>query len=120
MHKSSSTTLSGNFAPNMFFSDEPGYYEDGNYGIRLETILRVIPAIEALADNYGKYITQYTYLSTLSSVYSRIFFVFVIFIKSKRKFLYSFGIDKLTRIGNNFRKVHTVFPHIVAAAIILF
>ena len=57
MHKSSSTTLSGNFAPNMFFSDEPGYYEDGNYGIRLETILRVIPAIEALTDNYGKYIT---------------------------------------------------------------
>ena len=56
MHKSSSTTLSGNFAPNMFFSDEPGYYEDGNYGIRLETILRVIPAIEALTDNYGKYI----------------------------------------------------------------
>ena len=55
MHKSSSTTLSGNFAPNMFFSDEPGYYEDGNYGIRLETILRVIPAIEALTDNYGKY-----------------------------------------------------------------
>ena len=57
MHKSSSTTLSGNFAPNMFFSDEPGYYEDGNYGIRLETILRVIPAIETLTDNYGKYIT---------------------------------------------------------------
>ena len=41
----------------MFFSDEPGYYEDGNYGIRLETILRVIPAIETLTDNYGKYIT---------------------------------------------------------------
>ena len=57
MHKSSSTTLSGNFAPNMFFSDEPGYYEDGNYGIRLETILRVIPAIDTLTDNYGKYIT---------------------------------------------------------------
>ena len=41
----------------MFFSDEPGYYEDGNYGIRLETILRVIPAIDTLTDNYGKYIT---------------------------------------------------------------
>ena len=40
----------------MFFSDEPGYYEDGNYGIRLETILRVIPAIETLTDNYGKYV----------------------------------------------------------------
>ena len=59
MHKSSSTTLSGNFAPNMFFSDEPGYYEDGNYGIRLETILRVIPAIEVLTENYGTYCIRY-------------------------------------------------------------
>ena len=62
MHKSSSTTLSGNFAPNMFFSDEPGYYEDGNYGIRLETILRVIPAIEALTENYGTYYIHYDLL----------------------------------------------------------
>ena len=68
MHKSSSTTLSGNFGPNMFFSDEPGYYEDGNYGIRLETILRVIPAIEALNDNYGKYIT-YLYLRLFNELF---------------------------------------------------
>jgi len=27
----------------MFFSDEPGYYKDGEFGIRLETILRVVP-----------------------------------------------------------------------------
>ena len=27
---------------NMFFSDEPGYYEDGSYGIRLETIMQVV------------------------------------------------------------------------------
>ena len=73
MHKSSSTTLSGNFAPNMFFSDEPGYYEDGNYGIRLETILRVIPAIEALTDNYGKYIT-YLYLRLFNELFCICYF----------------------------------------------
>ena len=28
--------------PNMFFSDEPGYYKDGEYGIRLESILRAV------------------------------------------------------------------------------
>ena len=32
----------GFFYENMFFSDEPGYYEDGFYGIRLETIMRVV------------------------------------------------------------------------------
>ena len=26
----------------MFFSDEPGYYKDGEYGIRLETIMRTV------------------------------------------------------------------------------
>ena len=52
MHKNSRTSPTGNFAPNMFFSDEPGYYEDGNYGIRLETILRVIPT-SGTSDTYG-------------------------------------------------------------------
>ncbi|KAF0307274.1 Xaa-Pro aminopeptidase 1 [Amphibalanus amphitrite] len=28
----------------MFVSDEPGYYEDGQFGIRLENIIRVVPA----------------------------------------------------------------------------
>lgn len=32
----------GKLLPNMFFSDEPGYYKDNDYGIRLETILRVV------------------------------------------------------------------------------
>lgn len=27
----------------MILSDEPGYYEDGNFGIRIETLLRVVP-----------------------------------------------------------------------------
>ncbi len=28
----------------MIFSDEPGYYEDGAFGIRLENLVRVIKA----------------------------------------------------------------------------
>lgn len=28
----------------MFVSDEPGYYEDGAFGIRIENIVRVVPA----------------------------------------------------------------------------
>ncbi|KAF4518461.1 hypothetical protein B566_EDAN002116 [Ephemera danica] len=28
----------------MFLSNEPGYYEDGNFGIRIENIVRTIPA----------------------------------------------------------------------------
>jgi Xaa-Pro aminopeptidase len=37
----------------MFFSDEPGYYKNGEYGIRLETILRVVTK-EFEDDTYGK------------------------------------------------------------------
>merc|ERR1711915_802566 len=33
---------SGKFKPGMFFSDEPGYYKEGDFGLRLETILRVV------------------------------------------------------------------------------
>ncbi|CAB3364597.1 Hypothetical predicted protein [Cloeon dipterum] len=29
---------------NMFLSNEPGYYEDGSFGIRIENIVRVVPA----------------------------------------------------------------------------
>ena len=30
--------------PGMVLSDEPGYYEDGNFGIRIETLVKVIKA----------------------------------------------------------------------------
>ena len=32
----------GKFKVGMFFSDEPGYYKEGDFGLRLETILRVV------------------------------------------------------------------------------
>ncbi len=31
-----------NIRENMFFSDEPGYYKDGEYGIRLESVVQVV------------------------------------------------------------------------------
>ena len=42
----------GKLKPNMFFSDEPGYYKEGEFGIRLETILRVVPTDNA-DETYG-------------------------------------------------------------------
>ena len=36
-----------------FFSDEPGYYEKGKFGIRLETVLLTV---EKNLLPYGKYI----------------------------------------------------------------
>ena len=29
--------------PNMFLSNEPGYYEDGKFGIRIEDIVQIVP-----------------------------------------------------------------------------
>ena len=58
MHSGRRSTLAGSFAPNMFFSDEPGYYEDGNFGIRLETILRVV-SMNLTDTTYGKSAENY-------------------------------------------------------------
>ena len=43
-YKSSSNrvTYPGKLQTNIFFSDEPGYYKEGEYGLRLETILKVV------------------------------------------------------------------------------
>jgi len=45
----------GKFKVGMFFSDEPGYYKEGDFGLRLETILRVVE-FEGEGDEYGKFI----------------------------------------------------------------
>jgi len=37
-------TRNNKFRAGMFFSDEPGYYEEGKFGLRLETIMRVVKA----------------------------------------------------------------------------
>lgn len=42
--------------PDMFFSDEPGYYQDGEFGIRLETILRIVASNLSASSAYGKFI----------------------------------------------------------------
>ena len=45
----------GKLLPNFFFSDEPGFYKDGEYGIRLESILRVVER-DFPAETFGKFI----------------------------------------------------------------
>ena len=55
MHSGRRSTLTGSFEANMFFSDEPGYYENGNFGIRLETILRVV-AMNLTETTYGMFL----------------------------------------------------------------
>ena len=48
-------SLPGKFTPGIFFSDEPGYYQEGDWGLRLETILQVVPA-ELQPGDYGDFI----------------------------------------------------------------
>jgi len=45
----------GSFKVGMFFSDEPGYYKEGDFGLRLETILRVAE-FETEGEEYGKFV----------------------------------------------------------------
>ncbi|KAJ7331094.1 Xaa-Pro aminopeptidase 2 [Desmophyllum pertusum] len=43
--------------PGMFQSDEPGYYEDGVFGIRLETVVMAVPAKTDNTFNNVQYVT---------------------------------------------------------------
>lgn len=43
--------------PGMFQSDEPGYYEDGKFGIRLETVVMAVPAKTQNSFNDKQYVT---------------------------------------------------------------
>ena len=51
---SNQVTYPGKLQPNIFFSDEPGYYKEGEYGIRLENILRTV-AVNSSDDHFGTY-----------------------------------------------------------------
>lgn len=39
---------------NMFISNEPGYYQDGEFGIRIEDIVQIVPATNAKHDFNGR------------------------------------------------------------------
>ncbi|CAH3190793.1 unnamed protein product [Porites evermanni] len=43
--------------PGMFQSDEPGYYKDGSFGVRLETIILAVPAKTENTFNDVEYVT---------------------------------------------------------------
>jgi len=38
-------TEENKFEENYFFTDEPGYYKSGHYGIRIESVFQVVPAV---------------------------------------------------------------------------
>lgn len=38
---------------NMFVSNEPGYYEDGQFGIRIEDIVQIVPAADVVQGDFG-------------------------------------------------------------------
>jgi Xaa-Pro aminopeptidase len=38
----------------MFLSNEPGYYEDGKFGIRIEDIVQIVPASHVKNDFMGR------------------------------------------------------------------
>jgi Xaa-Pro aminopeptidase len=43
----------------MILSDEPGYYEDGKFGIRIENIVKIVPA--DTKHNFQGTVHSYTY-----------------------------------------------------------
>ncbi len=49
----------------MILSDEPGYYEDGKFGIRIENIVKIVPA--DTKHNFQGTLHSYTYLQHCGS-----------------------------------------------------
>lgn len=50
-YKSSLAGCSARLKPGFFLSNEPGYYKEGDFGVRLENILEVIPADKLVRSN---------------------------------------------------------------------
>ena len=43
----------------LYYLTEPGYYEDGSFGIRIENVMRSIPATVEVRDNSrNHYLTE--------------------------------------------------------------
>lgn len=57
----------------VFFSVEPGFYEDGSFGIRIENVLLVKPVVlEVMTDDYWRFSLD-TFLSFIIYLFIYIF-----------------------------------------------
>ena len=60
----------------VFFSVEPGFYEDGSFGIRIENVLLVKPVVlEVMTDDYWRFSLD-TFLSFIIYLFIYLFIYF--------------------------------------------
>ena len=71
----------------MFFSVEPGFYEDGSFGIRIENVLLVKPVVlEVMTDDYWRFSLD-TFLSFIIYLFIYLFIYIFIYFKPLLFFL---------------------------------
>jgi len=49
-YKNSLAGCSAKLKPGFFLSNEPGYYKEGDFGVRLENILEVLPSDKSVCN----------------------------------------------------------------------
>ena len=64
----------------VFFSVEPGFYEDGSFGIRIENVLLVKPVVlEVMTDDYWRFSLD-TFLSFIIYLFIYLFIYLYIYL----------------------------------------
>ena len=64
----------------VFFSVEPGFYEDGSFGIRIENVLLVKPVVlEVMTDDYWRFSLD-TFLSFITYLFIYLFIYLYIYL----------------------------------------
>lgn len=59
--------------PGFFLSNEPGYYKEGDFGVRLENILEVIPANRSVC-----FCSLYTFLYRIIFIFLSVYILYII------------------------------------------
>ena len=71
----------------VFFSVEPGFYEDGSFGIRIENVLLVKPAVlEVMTDDYWRFSLDIFLSFIIVFIYLFIYFKSLLFFFEQNNF----------------------------------
>ena len=71
----------------VFFSVEPGFYEDGSFGIRIENVLLVKPVVlEVMSDDYWRFSLDIFLSFIIVFIYLFIYFKSLLFFFEQNNF----------------------------------
>lgn len=92
------------FEVGQFFSDEPGYYQPGEFGIRLETVLRVVEKKGLLYQDKESYGTFLGFEPVCLVPFERNLIDFGLFDKAQLDWLNGYNQQIRRKVGKELKK----------------